>query len=361
MRARGKPQPPRRGPGAPWVAAALWCALAAPTQARAQERTARLAPPTCESLPFAHERLEELLAVELSVHRIRLVDGEAQDVVRYDPVRCGDPGSPLRVVLERRGVIAARERISNEPPRALALYLAELMRTPFDAPVADLIAGTATATELLAPTPHAAAALATPSRRSSGATWLVLERGGERAPDDEDAPDRLENARLFAVGVEAELAYNPENQAFLVGPRLALSLRAPFYPFLRLRLDAGVSTGASDWGVNLGTTSVGFEVDLAAGDRDGYLEVGPRMAAVYGWAVSLPYPQIRQLQDAMITLGASVRGAVRVGEAQWLTLGVEVMGPVAGRILFTRSHPFDRAGGGVHDASFVARLGFLLE
>jgi hypothetical protein len=338
-------------------AAALAAVACVAARARAQpERTARLEAPSCAGLPFRHERLKDLLAVELAVHRVRLVNGEADDVVRYDPLRCGDPDAPIRVVVERRGVVAARLRVENEPPRALALYLAELMREPFDDPVVALLEG-GRAPRPPPARPHAAAALDEP--RAAASSWAMATTPREGAPPG--PPGRLEDAPLLALGLLGELLYNPENQSWLIGPRLDVALRVPFYRHLRVHLDAGLGTGRSDWAVHLGAASLGLELALAAGDLERFVEVGPRFAATYVGAFGRPHAQIRQTRDGMLSIGASIRGAVRVGAGQYFTAQLEASAPLVGRIELRSNDPRNPTGGGIHDVFFVLRLGLTIE
>lgn len=339
----------------------LSSALLVAAPAYAQTRTIRLEPPSCASLPFTHERLSDLLAVELALQQMALVRGDADAVVQYDALDCGNAHGAVRVRIVRPD---ASEEIDlrNTRARSIALFIAELLREQpdlVDAP-APLLASTAAIA-----LPDVPLSVISPREE--------LDRPIEPAFDDErppaDAPRsnerRMEDAFILAGVQTLEVLWSPWTSAYLVGGRTEFQARMPFWRHLRIHLDVGFMGGEGDstnWNTDIGIASAGFMTGIAIGGPDISVELAPRIAIAFAWAFNLGGADY--LSEAiMFTVGGVVRGAFRMSGAWSLVLEAEVGAPATGRVAFQRFEAFDRIvqGGGIDGPLVAFRAGVMID
>jgi hypothetical protein len=328
-------------------------ALAA-SSARAQTRRVRIDEPACGSLPFTHARLIHLLSVELAMHRVTIAD-EAETSVRYEPLRCGDAGSPIEITIDRGGTSSAIE-VEAVSARALALLIAELLRAPPRRPDPEEPTPELDPVEPAEP-PSLASLLAHPAP--------VFARTEPAAPEPPPAPPppprTLEQTSITQGALMAHFLYNPENQSWLVGPHLEVAFKMPFWRHLRVHLDSYFGTGRSNWGVHLGAIGTGLWIGIAIGGADLSVELGARAAMNFGWAFSVPHYQISVNQWAMLALTLIARVAWRFDRGFSLIADFEAGGPILGRVEFRSLDAANMYGGGIHDPFVITRVGVMVD
>ena len=235
-----------------------------PAPSQAQTIRVHLAEPGCQELPFAPARLRQLLAIELAVDGVVIVDDPevAQAVIAYEPEPC-EPGATrfvMRLTPQRGQLRLHRADMSSIPlatvPRALALELAEALRGD---PVGDEPPPIERAPELPAPAP--------PPR---------VEVPLEPAPD---------TGPPLRVGAAASVRNTPDTGGTLAGPRLFIDLPiGDHLPFMA-RIDAGAAFGASAHDLVLGSISGGVAFSVwARAVPELALRFGPRLWLGHGWA-----------------------------------------------------------------------------
>lgn len=345
------------------LSGALVALVLGPSGASAQAHTVRLEVPECESLPFDHRELHDLLAVELGVHRIAITD-EGEASVSYEPLRCGDANAPLSVVIERADIGALSLELTDFGARAMALLLAELLRAPPDT-VREEAAAYAPSTPPVETPPIEEA----PEEQETGLATALAEPEGVIPPAraTEEQPPAREGARTFddvslVAGVfTGDFLYNPENQSWLGSLRAEVSLRMPFWKHWRVHLDTSFGMGRSDWAIHLGGVWFGFWTGVAVGGPDLSLELGPRVGVLFGWAIGTPHSEIYLTDSYMVALSVIARGALRVGGATSVIADVELGSNLTHGVMFSSNDPNNMAGGGIHDPFFVLRAGVMID
>lgn len=287
---------------------ALIAALAlglCPAPSQAQTIRVHLAEPGCRELPFAPTRLRELLALELAVDGVVIVDDPevAQAVIAYEPEPC-EPGATRFVMqLTPQGgqLRLHRADMSSIPlatvPRALALELAEALR-------GDAVADEAPPIE---PAPELPAA-EPPSR---------VEVPLEPAPD---------SGPPLRVGGAASVRNTPDTGGTLAGARLFIDLPiGDHLPFLA-RIDAGAAFGPSAHDLVLGSVTGGITFSIwARAVRELALRFGPRLWIGHGWAFDGPANgATRGSEEVQVGTGLVVAGELALGGGVELLLEGEV-------------------------------------
>jgi hypothetical protein len=376
------------------VRAAALCSLVAllglPESASADLRTVRIERPACASVPFAHERLVELVAVELSVHRVALVDGPADAVVRYDAVDCV-AGPRLALEVQHADDPPTRFEVRGLDARALALLLAELLRAapesaspsatdgppsaapgeapaipadpPPELPTAQSVPPEAMA--LVETTDPAGAPVGAPAgapvEAPAAHASLARALGAPASLEPPSVPRSFDDVSLAVASLATGLQYYPGSRGWLALLRAEGGLRMPFWRPLSVRLDLTYGQGRSEWAIHLGAFGVGVWIAFAIGGPDLALELGPRVALMGGWAFEVPHREILRGNDFLLQASGLVRGVVRVHGAASVLVDLELGATVAGGIDFFSSDPSNSHGGGLNGLHLTVRSGIQLD
>jgi hypothetical protein len=276
-----------------------------PAPLSAQTIRVHLTEPGCRELPFAPTRLRELLAIELAVDGVVIVDDPevAQAVIAYEPEPC-EPGATrfvMRLTPQGGELRLHRADMSAIPlatvPRALALELAEALRGD---PVGDEGPPIEEAPELPEPPP--------PPR---------VEVPLEPAPD---------TGPPLRVGGAASVRNTPDTGGTLAGARLFIDLPiGDHLPFIA-RIDAGAAFGPSAHDLVLGSISGGITFSVwARAVPELALRFGPRLWVAHGWAFDATASNAaRGSAEVQVGAGLVVAGEVALGGGVELLLEGEV-------------------------------------
>ncbi|MFK7989216.1 MAG: hypothetical protein AB8I08_24570 [Sandaracinaceae bacterium] len=308
------------------MALALLASAAHVAEAQPAESTVRLEAEPCASLPFDPGRVSSLVALELELDGLTLVQEDAAILLRYAAVDCTPGVTRFTIEIQREAGAQTGHALLDEValaavPRALALHLVEMLREataggegPFEE-ATQTSGPTATATPgspaIAPPTSSTTTSSTTTSSTTTSSTTST-------APAASTPPTRSP----FRLGATLHVRNTPDSGAFLGGARAVLDLGfGPDLP-LAMRVDAGFALGMARADVTLGTVDAGVGLFLRAIAADILdLRFGPRLSVGHAFHIG---DGVRRSEDVQVAVGLRVGGGVRIGQGVDLLLEAEV-------------------------------------
>lgn len=289
--------------------------LALPASAHAQ---VSLVSPSCGSLPFDGQEVERLLAQELAVGDVQLLD-EGGVPMGYRPLDCAPGASAFEVFVGTTPEQTAPVDVAEVPlaavPRALALEMAEMARRHLAAPAVE------PAPEPVEP-PVEPEASPVPEPSAHDSEVAAEPEASPREPAE--TPDAHASPAL--IGFHVGFRNTPDTGAALAAARFLVDLPLARDLPLVLRLDLTGAAGAAAHDVTLGWLEGGVSLALTAEALpDLSIRFGPRLwvghGAVLDEGANMP---TRNAEDVQVGVGVIAGLDITLVEGLRLLLQAEV-------------------------------------